>query len=129
MNKPSSRIAAFLDFLRECEMEYKIALDEETEADQKTQDILHTLEFDSRGYHDGAKLAREMAAIRQARRAAKNAIAQRQPIMDWKAQNDRAIHSLEKLLGEVRRAERSTEGRTYSPRTDIVDRILGGDDQ
>ncbi len=127
MDKPSEQISGFLDFLRECNMAYRIALANEEEANQKIQDLLHTLELDSPGYHDGAKLARMIASVRKDRRAAKDEIVKLQAIISWIELYDKTIHSLEKLLGEVRKAEKSTEGRTYTPRTDVVKRALGGD--
>lgn len=42
MNRnPSEYIGGFLTFLRETEMEYHIARDQEEEANRETQDILH----------------------------------------------------------------------------------------
>ena len=38
------------------------------------------------------------------------------------------IRDLEKLLGEVRRQERYIENRSYTPKTDVLKILKGGDE-
>ena len=121
---PSEAIAGFLNFLRECKSDYSIALDQEAETNRKTQDILHTLEIENVSYHDGAKLARGLAQVRQERRGCKAAIETLQPIIEWVELNDKVIFGLQKLLGDVRKVESSVQSRTYWQRTDVVAKIL-----
>lgn len=45
------------------------------------------------------------------------------PIMDWLEENERFLFQLEMLLGNVRKIEKSTEGRFYISKTDVLDEI------
>ena len=38
------------------------------------------------------------------------------PVLDWIDQNRTTIKNLERLLGDVRKTEKSTENRIYTPR-------------
>lgn len=122
--KYSERLENFLDFLREAQQEYNIAVSSEQEANDATQDILHTLELEENKYHDCARLAVALREVRQERRAAKDKKQQLQPIIDWIVQNGKTIKTLEQLLGAVRKAEKSLEGRFYKPKTDVVEKAL-----
>lgn len=124
--KYSERLENFLDFLREAQQEYNIAVSSEQEANDATQDILHTLELEENKYHDCARLAVALREVRQERRAAKDKKQQLQPIIDWIAQNGKTIKALEQLLGTARKAEKSLEGRFYKPKTDVVEKALNG---
>ena len=61
---------------------------------------------------------------RQDRRAAKDAISELDPICGWARENARVLKSLEQLLGNVRKAEKATQNRYYSDRTDAVERSI-----
>lgn len=121
--KTSKQIEGFLDFLREVKTDYNIAVSSEKEANDATQDLLHSLELYENTYHEYARAAKKLAQVRQERRAAKDAREQLQLVMDWLEENDKVIHGLEKLLGNVRKAEKATEGRFYTPKTDVLDGI------
>lgn len=43
--------------------------------------------------------------------------------MDWLEENGKIVFGLEKLLGDVRKAEKATEGRFYTQRTDVLAEI------
>jgi hypothetical protein len=122
--KYSESIEGFLGFLREVQTQYNIALQAEKDADDQTQDILHSLEFEENKYHDCARLSLTLSKVRQERRAAKDTRLQLQPIVDWAGQNAKAIKSMEQLLGAVRKAEKNLDGRFYRHKTDIVERTL-----
>lgn len=122
--KYSERIADFLNFLREAQQEYNIAMAEEAEANNATQDILHTIELRDNKYHDYARLSIALRDIRQQRRRAKNRIQALQPIVDMAGENAQTIKAFERVLGEVRKAERNAESRVYTPRTDIAEWAL-----
>lgn len=62
-------------------------------------------------------LAEELADTRRKRREAKDAIAETSPVVAWLEDNRAVVKSLERLLGEVRKAERIAENRIYTPRT------------
>ena len=116
MNEISTPLESFLEYLRDCLQIYHIAEDEEAETDALTQDILHCLELEE---HDGAEylgLAEELTEARRRRRAAKDRLTMTEPVVSWLEGNQSAVKSLERLLGEVRKAEKSTENRVYIPR-------------
>ena len=43
--------------------------------------------------------------------------------MDWLEENGKVVFGLEKLLGDVRKAEKAMEGRFYTQRTDVLAEI------
>lgn len=120
----SEQIEKFLNFLREARQKYDIAAAEETEANNATQDLLHSLELDDNKYHDSARIALALKQIRKERREAKDKGVKLQPIIDWSAENIRVIQELEQLLGAVRKAERNSVGRRYIPKTDVLKKTL-----
>lgn len=122
--KRSEYISGFLDFLRESQMEYEIARTKQSEADSETQDILHRLELHDDSYHDMARLSKTLKEVRKDRRAAKDAISELDPICGWAKENARVLKSLEQLLGNVRKAEKGTQNRNYTNRTDAVERSI-----
>jgi len=121
--KYSEQIEGFLDFLRESKMDYNIAVSTEKDANDKTQDLLHSLELYENTYHEYARAAKKLAKVRQERREAKDKREQLQSVMDWLEENDRVIHGLERLLGNVRKAEKAAEWRFYMQRTDVLAEI------
>lgn len=125
--KYSDNIESFLDFLRKAQRDYQIAITEEKEKDAESQDLDHCLELENHSYHDMAKIAKVRAKVRQERRQAKDRQQQLQPIKDWMFQNNKVMKSLEELLGAVRRAEKSQQGRTYHNKTDILKKIFKED--
>ena len=115
---PSKYIEAFLSFLTDASQQYRMSEADEQEANDQTQDVLHSLEFEPYEYHDLAKISRWMKSVRQRRRAAKDNMEQLSPIVQWVDENQAVIKGLERLLGEVRKAEKRVSGRIYTPRTD-----------
>ena len=65
-------------------------------------------------------MAKKLAQVRQERRTAKDRREQIQPVVDWLEENGKVVFGLEKLLGDVRKAEKATEGRFYTQRTDVL---------
>lgn len=122
--KYSDNIENFLEFLRQAKRDYQIAIAEEKEKDDASQDLDHRLELHNNSYHDMAKIAKVRAQVRQERRQAKDRQQQLQPITDWIFQNSKVVNSLEQLLGAVRKAEKSQEGRTYHNKTDILKQVF-----
>lgn len=126
--KTSEYIDEFLTFLREAQMEHSIAMQQESDAEKETQDILHWLEF-----HVGPDIRADnllntginLGMIRQRRRAAKKAIETTRPVVAWQADHTQEVKSLERLLGEVRKAEKNTGCRHYTDKTGIMSEILG----
>lgn len=122
----SEKIESFLGFLREAQQDYNISISQENDANDETQDILHKIELGENTYHEYARLSRALRIVRYERRKAKDTKCQLQPVVDWISQNSKAIKGLEQLLGAVRKAERGTENRYYTPKTDIVEKALRG---
>lgn len=127
--KYSEHIESFLNFLREAQREYNIAAEDEKSANGATQDILHSIELGEHKYHEYARLSKALREVRQERRRAKDIEQQIQPVQEWAAENAKAIKNLEQVLGAVRKAERSMQERHYISRTDIVQKILGGEEE
>ena len=74
--------------------------------------------------YEGLQLHR----VRRKRRKAKDTQRLTKPIREWMAANKRVIRDLEKLLGELRRQERYIENRSYTPKTDVLKILKGGDE-
>ena len=113
----SEQIDRFLTFLRECEQGVHMAETDEQEANSATQDILHSLELEDHDYRTYAKLGKELRGVRRKRREAKDRLSVLALVLDWAEANRATIKSLERLLGDVRKAEKYTENRIYTPRT------------
>ncbi len=118
--KASKDLERFLDFLKSAESQLDQAMAGQQEADAETQDILHSLELEKHSYHEMAALSRKLAEVRQTRRQNKDIVAQLTPVVEWTRENDAAVRSLQRLLGDLRKVERSTQNRFYTPRTDIL---------
>lgn len=112
----SQRINEFLTFLRECEQGFHMAEADQQDANNETQDILHSLELEKHSYHERARLATVLAGVRQRRRQAKDRMAVLAPVLDWVDGNRPVVKSLERLLGDVRKMEKNAENRIYTPR-------------
>lgn len=117
MNKYSKSIEQFLTFIRESEQQYKMAEADELEANDITQDILHSLELQEHDYHEYAKLSKQLRDVRKQRRTAKDTVMALEPVVRWMDNNRDIIKNMEQLLGNVRKAEKRTENRIYTPRS------------
>lgn len=127
--KTSEQISAFLGLIRGAPAEYDIAKARESDANKKTQDILHWLENNEIPPVDGDGAMLILGAIgmiRRDRRAAKDAEAVMKPVAEWAKTHKSTMDSLAQLLGAVRKEEKSTEKRYYMDRTDIMRVMLGG---
>ena len=120
----SQSLSDFLEFLRQSQQDYNIAVDIELTKSKETQDILHKIELDDVKYHDYAKLGKSLKSIRNERREAKNIQLQLAPLVGWIKENQNVVRGLERLLGEVRKVETNVKNAHYYPRTEIVDEIL-----
>lgn len=116
----SSGIDEFLKYLRETESLNRISIDSEQEMNDAMQDILHSLELEKHDYHEKAQLANKIIDIRKERRDAKNSIIQTAPVVEWIHNNRRVINELEQLLGKVRKEEKNSQGRIYTPKTNVT---------
>lgn len=73
-----------------------------------------------------AKLSKQLKAVRQQRRTAKDLEDQTRPVCEWADTNRQIIKGLERLLGDIRKAEKNTENRIYTPRTQSKIKCSGG---
>ena len=119
----SETLSNFLEYLRDTRQLYNMAMQDEKDSDDATQDLLHSLEIDGGSYHEIAKLSKVLRKVRIQRRMAKDKIIRIEPIAKWVDDNPTIIKGLERLLGEVRKAERSLENRMYHPKTDIIEKV------
>ena len=119
----SDKIADFLSYMEEqCQM-YDIARDMLKECDEATQDILHKMEIDPVKYKERARLATKLQSIRRQRRTAKDMTETTKIISIWVKDNKSIIGSLQRLLGDIRKAEKKQQNRTYIPRTNVIEEI------
>ena len=121
----SNQIDTFLKFCRSCRELSSLAASNEADLDSKTQDILHNIELNDNYPDDYVLQGLALREIRKRRREAKDIQRITTPIVQWTDQNQKTINELERLLGAVRKAEKSTAGRKYMNRTDVLKRILG----
>ena len=124
-NSISENVSDFLDFLRESEQLARISKENEQEANDSTQDVLHKLEIQPVSYHEAARLARKLAEVRQSRRMAKDIYNTVSLIVQWAEENKNVVKSLERLLGDVRKAEKFMQNRTYTPKTGVLKEVGG----
>lgn len=120
----STKIDNFLRFCRTCVDANKRSAIAEMDADNQTQDILHNIEINDNFPDDYILQGLALKNIRKECREAKDIQKITYPIVQWVNQNQKTINELEKLLGAVRKAERSTQGRMYSNRTKILDGLF-----
>lgn len=117
----SKELEQFLDFVNNAESLMDQAIAGQQEAEAETQDILHSLELEKHSYHEMAALSRKLAEIRQTRRQHKDTAAQLTPVVEWLKENDVAVRRLQRVLGELRKVERNTQNRFYTPRTNVLE--------
>jgi len=117
----SEGIELFLKYLRETAELNRIGEANENEENNVTQDLLHSIEIEPHTYNEYAKLSKMLKVSRQNRRNAMNLKEQTAPVKEWSEQNLPIIRSLEQLLNTVRKLERKSENRVYTPRTKILE--------
>lgn len=122
--KDSEKLSAFLDFLRSSDEELGIACSIQRDMDQATQDILHHIEMQENTQHEFILEGIALKNIRQKRRNAKDREKILTPVVEWFAANQRVVNDLERLLGKIRKEEKSIEHRAYINRTEVVRMIL-----
>lgn len=105
----SKGLESFLAFLRETTERHRMAEADRAEAEAATQDLLHALELGDDKAPGRARLGLKIREVRRQRRTAKDIAEQTRPVVDWVEQN--------------RKQERRSEGRSYAPRTHILEDI------
>ena len=120
----SQGVDDFLKYVRDTTQSYHMAVADEQQANNETQDILHAIELNTSNWKP-AQLLRKLRRVREKRRAAKDTIAAAKPLMEWCEESEKAIKRLERLLGDIRKQESKIRNRVYVPRTDVVDEPEG----
>jgi hypothetical protein len=125
----SEDLSYILDFFKNCQEDLRFANSDVTDYDRALSDLEHELELGKRGYHEKAKIANRITEIRKERRQAKYTIEQVTPIAEWADRNQRVLKELERLLGDVRKAESHTDPQKlfYNYRTDVVQKLFDED--
>lgn len=127
--KDSEHIEAFLSFLRDASNQAEQATKAERETNDQTQDILHRLELYEDSYRETAQLGKLLRQVRQSRRRAKEVYERLGPVAAWCQENKSVVKSLERLLGDVRKAEERQQNRLWLPRTDVLDQVVKDDEK
>lgn len=117
----SEQIADFLNFARSSGGNYEMARQDEEQANLETQDILHSFEIYDHPDDRKTELAGKLVDVRRRRRVAKDTMDVYAPIADWVEENKAVMKSLERLLGDVRKAENIQKNRCYVNRTSILE--------
>ncbi len=74
------------------------------------------LELKENGEAELLRLVQELGQARRQRRKAKDTMGETLPVLEWMDENRAVVKRLERLLGDVRKAERYAENRIYTPR-------------
>lgn len=112
----SQSIEEFLNFLRNCESENHIAIENLSSCEKEQQNLLHELELDDLNYNERAKVATKISKMRHERRNSKDAIELTKEIINFCSEQKPAIKKLERILGDIRKYENFMETRTYKRR-------------
>lgn len=121
----SKEIERFLRFLRNASQDNTVLKEDWNDCDSITQDILHSLELEKPTVCQRSKLSSLMSKTRKRRRIDKNTVRITDPIAHWVARNKSVINSLEELLGNVRKIEKSINTvHVYTYRSDAVKEIM-----
>jgi len=117
--KTSEEIKHFLDFIRGCEIKYKMAIEAMETENKRTQDFLHAIEFEPHA-EERSKIATRMRASRITRRENKDTTEELEPLIDFLSipANKKAVDQLTQILGRIRKTEKYHENRTYHPRVE-----------
>ena len=117
----SEGISDFLVFVRNAEQLVPAIEAAWKLADDESQDILHAIEFHDYNPRKTSSLVKKLQMVRAERRIAKNAANIAHLITDWSSQNQQALKTLERLLGDVRKEEKHIQNMIYVPRTNIME--------
>lgn len=119
MDKTISQvISEFLSFLSQAQSDYAFSQEEIVRLDMLTQDYLHKLELQDTNYRDRAKMATDLRQCRIDRRYHKDHVANLAPLVQCLTSDKGKVvlSQLQQTLGAVRKAERATQDRHYTPR-------------
>lgn len=117
--KNSREITTFLDYIDEISKHHGYLVEALEECNKKQQDLLHAIEMNEDGYKARNKMAAQLETCRKERRWYKDRVEESNPVVSFLADphNKAAINKLKNVLGQVKKAERQHEVRTYCPRS------------
>lgn len=125
MENATETLKGFIDFLRNVKTEHEIAVENENEFNEQTQDLLHTLELnDELTYHQKAKLAKKISEVRKERRINKDFEELTGDLAKWVSENSKVLNDLGKILGAMRKLQGKHSMRVYIDRSKIVSETL-----
>jgi hypothetical protein len=125
---PSEHVENFLLFIDEIRMQVAVSKHAYDESNLQIQDLLHFLEFGNvKDDKDRIKIAKEITSIRRFRRGHDDRNEIFSVVQDWANSHPSEMRSIEKLAGDVRKAEHRKLKRSYQPRTDIVTDLFGAE--
>lgn len=116
----SQYVSTFLNFVKESMFAYQESKAILSESDDKTQDILHTVEMRKLNAISLMRMIVCLRDVRQDRRAAKDEVIVLGPLVQWANKNKDSLKELEAVLGAMRKQEEYTNNRHYFYKTDIV---------
>ncbi|QIA28630.1 hypothetical protein [Phage f2b1] len=86
--------------------------------EKETQDLLHAIELlEDISEEEEKELTRQLRAVRQQRRVAKNFVELAQPMVFFVQENKAMVNKLHKLHSSVIQVQNKLERRTYTPRS------------
>lgn len=109
----------FLAYLRDMEQRRNMAIADEKEANDETQDILHGIEFGTVTQTPKA-LVRMLEGVRTKRRRAKLYMDVSEDLVTWYKDNKAIIGELQHILGAMRKIESNYPKKMYVNRTSIL---------
>lgn len=113
--KHSETIKAFLDLLAESTARLPALKEDLKREDDLTQDLLHIVELE-KDYGKRCKVMTRLRQNRKDRRACKDEIEELGVLVEYAEKNKAAINNLKQTLGDMRKAEKYHEKRSYRPR-------------
>lgn len=110
----SDRIKDFLDFIEECQNAYSFAQENMKREDERLQDLLHAIEFETKA-RERSKLCTKLHNSRIERRDNKNVVELTEDIVDFfqEPQHRKTLEQMKQLLGKVRKVENYHSNRQY----------------
>lgn len=114
----SEVVSAFVKLMTNAEKQYMAAKNAMKTEDDLTQDYLHGLELCDFSLEESSKIMLDLQENRRDRRYYKDILEELEPLVSFlsDANNRKAMKALERALGDVRKAEKYHECRTYHPK-------------
>lgn len=115
----SEQIKAFLDFISSCQSAYALAVEDLQREDDRLQDLLHAIEFESNS-KKRSKTCTKLHQSRKDRREYKDLVEECQDIVAFFQDpgHKKTLDHLVQLLGKVRKVEQHHANRSYFNRVE-----------